>query len=590
MGVTAKTSSAQPYRYSLYLERIIALRDIARHDAHTPHHADKDRAETAIRERALGAEQRYVENIIANIPVQPRTRLAWCSHCMQRTIHLKARGRAFHKSAYMCSSCGIPTTPCLAIGCREMAMRPHGPGSYIAYCAEHQHEVTSFEDSPVVLHDIADYRNHLHYAKVNKGQLNQHLILITTFTAAGIAGGIVAAPAIGRAMGMRLRGLEGTAATKEGLAMLGNWAHATRQISQDTVRTLREVWRELPKAPAAKLPVPKLPVPRLSSQLITRLRHEPPKWLVLVWERVASLITAERLNIARGTALIATIGGAIGAAYGTRFLSGYIDDDKSFDVIKLRDGSGPAVIVVQGFTSQNREDSTREELFAEQIYDDPTIYRVTWGAQNATRLGLFLGKFPTTYVGSWQIKRLVEIATQAAGLSIGSMGALTVGSSLLNNPWHVAVSKAARAGDRLASILRHSDRNDWVMVANSLGARVLVDAALALGEDAGGSPRPRLAELHLLGAAVDSSGYGTRMTNGLTDAVSGAIHNYFSTKDAILRYLYPVTRLGARAAGYVGFETADPKVVNHDVTDLVDNHFAYFRVLNRVFGERAGFR
>lgn len=124
MGVTAKTSSAQPYRHSPYLERIIALRDIARHDAHTPHHADKDRAEAAIRERALGAEQRYVENIIANIPVQPRTRLAWCSHCMQRTIHLKARGRAFHKSAYMCSSCGIPTTPCLAIGCREMAMRP----------------------------------------------------------------------------------------------------------------------------------------------------------------------------------------------------------------------------------------------------------------------------------------------------------------------------------------------------------------------------------------------------------------------------------------------------------------------------------
>ena len=33
MGVTAKTSSAQPYRYSPYLERIIALRDIARHDA-----------------------------------------------------------------------------------------------------------------------------------------------------------------------------------------------------------------------------------------------------------------------------------------------------------------------------------------------------------------------------------------------------------------------------------------------------------------------------------------------------------------------------------------------------------------------------
>ena len=85
-------------------------------------------------------------------------------------------------------------------------------------------------------------------------------------------------------------------------------------------------------------------------------------------------------------------------------------------------------------------------------------------------------------------------------------------------------------GAVLADLIARTDQGPFVLLGHSLGARVMVSAAQALGT----LPEPRIDSMHLLGAAV---GRGADWRT-LDKAVAGGVWNYHSSRDQVLRLLY----------------------------------------------------
>jgi len=91
----------------------------------------------------------------------------WCSACYQKADQTLRDPSGDWPSAYLCSNCGAPTTPCAAPDCPNFARRHTSKHSVLDYCAEHTHEIPSFESVNARLGEITDYAEWLQYAKPN---------------------------------------------------------------------------------------------------------------------------------------------------------------------------------------------------------------------------------------------------------------------------------------------------------------------------------------------------------------------------------------------------------------------------------------
>ena len=430
---------------------------------------------------------------------------AWCSHCLKFSVHQKVELKNLQTRAYLCNACGMAMTDCAVPGCTAKAVRPRGLKKTICYCAEHCHDIPSFERAEDRIEDITNFRAVMTYDKANVARHTKHLAAGVTLAGVGAAATFVAAPAIGGVIGVQLLGLKGAAATSAGLAKLGGGA-----------------------------------------------------------------LAAGGLGIAGGTTILTAAGGALGGAYGTRFLSGYIDEDKSFNIDKLRDGKGPSVIITRGFTTEKNSNWRDEVRFAELVHDDPTIYQLTWGAKEIKDLAAVAGLGAAGGLGGVSFQSVAAMAGRAAAKKLGPIGMAVGALDLAKNPWHVAVSRAQQAGRALAEILIKNDHDEWVLIGHSLGGRVMLNAALTLASK---SDAPRISTIHLFGAAVSNRGSWRELDH----AVSGSIHNYHSRNDKVLKLLYQVVQGGKVAVGYAGFNTSLPEIIDHDVSNLVGNHSDYFR-------------
>jgi pimeloyl-ACP methyl ester carboxylesterase len=99
------------------------------------------------------------------------------------------------------------------------------------------------------------------------------------------------------------------------------------------------------------------------------------------------------------------------------------------------------------------------------------------------------------------------------------------------NPWTVARQRAAMTGTMLGDIMARTNEDKFVLVGHSLGARVMVTTAQALGSDRLGESL--IESMHLLGAAVANDGEWQR----LDAAVSGKIWTCWSRRDRVLKFL-----------------------------------------------------
>lgn len=173
--------------------------------------------ETAARASAKAAKKLtgYTENLGAE------TAEGWCSNCAQLTTHHKVIREGRKRSLYLCDGCGVPTVICAAPGCRNMAAKAGGTKGFVPYCAEHRHDIPSFERSAETIPDLADWESLVRFDKPDLAKLTTRASIGVAAVggAAGVA--FLAAPAIGGIIGAQILGHTGIVATNAGLAALG---------------------------------------------------------------------------------------------------------------------------------------------------------------------------------------------------------------------------------------------------------------------------------------------------------------------------------------------------------------------------------
>lgn len=284
-------------------------------------------------------------------------------------------------------------------------------------------------------------------------------------------------------------------------------------------------------------------------------------------------------GMAGGTMTIATGGTLIGGSLGGSVAKAYFREDNSFRIEKVRDGDGPNVVIARGFTTEGSGDWREPILVAQEMYVDPTIYQVSWGSKalkDLTASLVTVGLGPALGTG---LGMLGKRAAKKSVTKLGPLGAATTVRDVLANPWHVAHDRAAKTGVLLAHLLSRVEGGRFILMGHSLGARVMVRAALQLGA-AGGEPI--IDGMHLFGAAEGRRGDWETLCR----AVSGEIHNYFSRNDRVLKRLYRLAQFGKTPVGLEGFDADQPKIVDHDMSAGVHGHRDYYSVVRATLAAR----
>lgn len=283
-------------------------------------------------------------------------------------------------------------------------------------------------------------------------------------------------------------------------------------------------------------------------------------------------LAAGGLGMAGGTLVVTAGGSALAGGLGASVMSAYVSDDKSFRIEKIRDGDGVAVIVANGFLTEGQSKSRNWRDALASRYPDSPIYEVHWGSKNLKKLGVMSAPIESAkHLGNQGVVFMAKKGSLAAASKANLMvsGPLVL-AGLIKNPWHAAKNRADRTGVILASLIARTQAESCVLVGHSLGGRVAAVAAETLGTS---TDAPRVAEVHLLGAAIGANGDW----RALSDAVDGNVYNYFSNKDPILKYLYRTVQGGSLPVGSKGFGSAFPNIKDINVSRVVKSHGEYWK-------------
>lgn len=436
------------------------------------------------------------------------TRAGWCSACLTRGEHRKLEQGLGKIPAYLCTECGSPTLGCAAPRCPHMAIRGFGSFRIPRYCAEHGHDIPGFEKSKARIGPLENYRDFLTYDGRNMAVASRVAAVVLAAGAVVGTGGLLAAPAIGGAVGTLVGGYTGAVATSYGLALLGGGS-----------------------------------------------------------------LAAGGLGMAGGTAVVAALGSVLGGGLGALVTTAYIGADKSFRIDKLAEGTATPVIVSSGFLTEGGNSWGNWEPIIRRRYPESPVYRVHWGSKELAALARLVGGGVGKAGMGFAVKAAAARAGRTAAKKLGPLGPMLVATDLLKNAWHTAKVRADRTGVALAGLMARTDADTYILVGHSLGARVMVTAAQTLATDPEG---PKIATIHLLGAAVGAKGDWRSLNEAATDAA----YNYYSANDKVLKYLYTAVQAGSAPAGLRGFRSKFPKIKDRNVSRLVDSHSDYCGKVN----------
>jgi hypothetical protein len=280
-------------------------------------------------------------------------------------------------------------------------------------------------------------------------------------------------------------------------------------------------------------------------------------------------LAAGGLGMAGGTAVVTASGAALGGTLGAVTATAYVQDDKSFRIEKLRDGLGTPVLVATGFLTEGTTGWGPWERIITERYPDNPVYRVHWGAKELAAFSVLLGGAGGKLAAGGLLKFFARQATKKGANGVPGIGAALVAADVLANPWHVAKARAEQTAAVLADLLARIKTERFILVGHSLGARVMLCTAELLATKPG---KPRLEDVHLLGAAVGAGGDWKL----LNSSVAGNVWNYHSRNDNVLKLVYPTAQGGRKAVGRVGFGTKFARIVDIDASAQVTSHSGYY--------------
>ncbi|MCR9594277.1 TMCO4 family protein [Vibrio alginolyticus] len=294
----------------------------------------------------------------------------------------------------------------------------------------------------------------------------------------------------------------------------------------------------------------------------------------------ASLAALGPGGMAGGVAFVSAIGGALGGTKGAVVSNNYFGAIDDFNIIQVREGTGPAIIFINGFLSQ-KEKSARDWLKGiERKYPDNPCYLVTWESSSLLELGKFVKSGATAVKKSIEDSFILAAkrATKKAAQKIGPLNWASFLADLIGNPWHTSMAKASMTGILLADIIARTKNDDgYILMGHSLGCRVIYYCLEALSS----KPEIFIKDVYLFGGAVSSK--ASDWESALS-AVEGKITNHHSDNDDVLKYLYRAANIGLSEEP-IGISLIDESRVNNEnATNLVSGHMKYkdnlFSILN----------
>ena len=208
-------------------------------------------------------------------------------------------------------------------------------------------------------------------------------------------------------------------------------------------------------------------------------------------------IASGGLGMAGGTAVVTATGTALGGALGATTVAAYAGADKSFRIELVRPGTGTPVLFAQGFLTEGQTGWEAWKPLIEARFPEGPVYQVHWGAKELEDLGVLVTSGATKVAVRKVLVNQAKKGSKAFG-SLPGLGTVLLAGDMAANPWTVAKTRAEMTGAVLADLIARADQGPFVLLGHSLGARVMVYAAQALGT----LPEPKIDSMHLLGAAV----------------------------------------------------------------------------------------
>lgn len=284
-----------------------------------------------------------------------------------------------------------------------------------------------------------------------------------------------------------------------------------------------------------------------------------------------TLIEAGEASSAANVAVMTTLGATTGGILSGVIANAYIGDVQGFRITRFKDGCDPAIVVINGFLTQDRkrpEDVWKPML--SRFYPKNAWHLVEWESKRLKDLGrMTFASGSNEVVRAALLRSLQRESARALRPRLHPLSSVFTFMGLATNSWHVAMVKSAQTGVILADILaRVNPERTYTLIGHSLGARVIFHALRTLR----GSERKNIQDVHLLGAAI-----GIRPEDDwklLADSIRGSVHNYYSSNDLILQVLYSAGQffLASPAAGCRAIEPAPDTVFNHNVNAWVFRH------------------
>ena len=287
----------------------------------------------------------------------------------------------------------------------------------------------------------------------------------------------------------------------------------------------------------------------------------------------ASLAAIGPGGIGGGIAFITAAGAALGGTQGAVVSNNYFGAIKDFKISKLQDGSGPALIFINGFLSQKNQDATDWIQAVSKCYPDNPYYYITWESSSLYKMGSLIGKGVGSAAFKTIVTRYMKRGCRTFTRKLHPFNWIQTVAGLIGNPWHTSLVKSSMTGILLADLLARTDHPDgFILMGHSLGARVIYYTLKALATKTN-SP---IIDVFVLGGAVDCNQSEDWMQ--AIKAVNGRLVNCYSSHDNVLRFLYRgANALSGYPMGLGKINLTSDKIINKDVSSFVNGHMHYKR-------------
>lgn len=295
----------------------------------------------------------------------------------------------------------------------------------------------------------------------------------------------------------------------------------------------------------------------------------------------ASLAALGPGGVAGGIAFISAAGAALGGTQGAVVSNNYFGAIKDFKITKIKDGTGPALIFINGFLSQKNQDPGDWINAVSKKYPNNPYYYVNWESSSLYEMGSLIGKGIGGAAFKKLITELMKRGSKSFAKKLNPLNLVQTVSELIGNPWHTSMVKASMTGILLADIIaRTNNPNGFILMGHSLGSRVIYYLLCSLST----KKCTLINDVFLLGGAVDR-----KDANGWSEAIKpikGKVINCYSRNDDTLKFLYQgANALTSAPIGLGDIEMTHPKIINKDVSSTIGGHMQYKEKFGEILKE-----